>query len=350
MNKKIFTLFISILLLFNVLVTSVFAEEVAETVPVESDTVESTASAYEEFIAKVEAYASTGYDVSVVYTTDSVDSKGIYLEPYADTLKFETGFTIKPDLKSGVEVYDDPATPIIEGIRVNGAEISNYKVAIDLDNPQNYIIEVRLVYSEGLLGTVAKMSNGDFDFQTIMEEPLLAMQIIYYAIAALSLIIGGLGAAASKKKKVKSANDIADIVDKRVKEGCEAFAIQYSDLLKSNMLPVFNTMVETNKAVVKAITISTSKTKEAPIALLDVLKDISDVDVEKAIDEARQEVLKNIANADAKRAAIHNTLEHIVHGTYQEVHNVEKLEPDQPTAEPEADEKASTQDETKSVF
>ena len=360
--NKLLAILISVLFIVNVLGIVAYAEEdvpadevtesteTVETVP-EDSVVDVEPSAYDKFVAKVEAYASTGYSPTVSYTSDSVTAQGILLEPYTDTLKLEVGFTIKTDLPSGIEIYDDPTTPIIEGIRINGAEISDYRVAIDLDTPQSYLVEVRLVYSEGLAGTIAKISSGDFDWQTIMEEPLLAMQAIYYAIAALSLIIGGLGVSSSKKKKVKTANDIANIVDKRVKEGCEAFAIQYTELLKSNMLPVFNTVVDTNKAVVKAITISTSKTKEAPIALLDVLKGISDVDVEKAIDDARQEVLKNIADTDAKRAAIQEVLNHIASGTYQEVQNVERFEQTtEPQSEPEVVEEASTSVETKSVF
>lgn len=350
MNKKVFSILLSVLFLIGVFTFGTYAEDtknVSESVEV----VTNPSSAYSEFVAKVEAYASTGYTNTVTYMSDSVASQGILLEPYTDTLKFETGFTIKTNLQSGIEIYDDPTTPIIEGIRVNGTEITELKVPVDLNDPQNYLVEVRLTYSEGLAGTIAKVSNGDFDWNTVMEEPLLAMQVVYYTIAALSILIGGLGVSTSKKKKVKTADDIASLVDKRVKEGCEAFAIQYADLLKTNMLPVFNTVVDTNKAVVKAITISTSKTKEAPIALLDVLKDISDVDIEKAIDEARQEVLKNIANTDAKREAIHNVLDHIAHGTYQEVHNVEEPKPiPESESKPEVTEKTSKTDETKSVF
>lgn len=341
MNKKITILVLIVSVLISVLGIPAYAEVEQEDTP--------TASAYTEFVTKVEAYASTGYSIDVSYTADSVSADGVSLEPYTDTLKFETGFTIKYDLPTGIVVYDDASTPIIEGIRVNGAEISELKIPVDLDNPCNYLVEIRLVYADGLAGTVAKISAGDFDWKTVMEEPLLAMQILYYAIAALSIIIGGLGLASSKKKKVKTANDIATIVDERVREGCEAFSIQYTELLKDNLLPVFHTMVDTNKAVVKAITVSTSKSKEAPVALLDLLKEVSDVDVEHVIDDARDEVLKNIANLDAKRENIRNTLHHIAEGTYQEVQHVEEV-----TAIPDLDVESNAptpeESETKSVF
>lgn len=350
MNKKVLSILLSVLFLISVFTLGTYAEN-TESVSESTETVANISSAYSEFVAKVEAYASTGYSHSIIYTSDSVKSQGVWLESYMDTVKFETGYIIKTDLDLGIKIYDDPATDVIEGVRVNGREITSYTVPIDLDTPQNYLVEVRLVYAEGLTGTIAKISDGNFDWETLMQEPLLAMQILYYAIAALSIIIGGLGALASKKKKVKTADDIAAKVDARVQEGCETFAVAYSAVLKENLLPIFHTMVDTNKAVVKAIALSTSKNKEAPIALLDLLKDVSDVDVEKAIDDAREEVVKNIANTDAKRAAVRDVLSHIADGTYQEVHHVEKSKPiSELKPEPEASETITEADETKSVF
>jgi hypothetical protein len=250
---------------------------------------------------------------------------------------------------SGIQIYDDPTTEIIEGIRVNGETITSYTNIIDLDNPKEYLVEVRMVYADGLSGTIAKISNGDFDFKTILEEPLLAMQVAYYGIAALSILLGGLGISASKKKKVKTADDIAALVDVRVKEGCDAITLQYASLLKDNMLPVFNTIVDSNRSVVKAITLSTSKNKEAPLALLDVLQEVSDTNVNKLIDDARQEVLKNLADTEAKRHAIHDTLDQIAHGTYQEVQNVQEIE-SVSEPHPKTECEAQTTVESKSVF
>ena len=362
MIKKIFISLFSILFLINVLVFNISAEEVmgsdtstdvtesvtdTETlVPSEPSTPE-TSTAYLDFVAKIEAYASTGYDVTVLYTSDSVDRKGVSTEPYTDTLKFETGFIITVDTSLGVEVYDDPSTAHIEGIRVNGQEVNSRIIPIDLDNPQEYIVEVRLVYSEGLLGTLAKISNGEFDWNTIMQEPVLAMQLVYYAIAALSTILGGFGVLVSKKKKVKTADDIASKVDERVREGCTTFAVAYTDVLKENLVPIFNDLVHTNQAVIKALTLSTSKNKEAPVALLDLLKEVSDVNVEKTIDEAREEVLKNIALTEEKRENIHNVLHNIANGTYQEVHHAQKIKTGTVR---EVTQTTSEKDETKSLF
>lgn len=353
-KKILIILAMATLLLGGVCIPS-YAEDTVE-VPEATDT--TTPTAYEEFVAKVEAYASTGYEPTIVYTSDSVHSHGVLLDPYIDTLKFEMGCNISVDLPMGIVVYDDPTTNIIEGIRVNGAEITSYAFPVDLDNPQTYIVEVRLVYADGLTGTLAKISNGEFDFKTIFEEPLLALQAGYYILAAFSLIVGGLGMASSKKKKIKSAEDIANLVavraesistqaDLKLEEARANMLEQCTYFLENSLLPVFNTIVDANKTVTKAIALSNSKSKEAPIALLDTLKNVSDIDTEKVIEDAKQEFLKHMADADEKRNQMRQILANIAQGTYQEVHHAET---DTPKPEQEPVPKNTEPDEPQSVF
>lgn len=303
------------------------------------EVLDTTNSKYNEFVAKVEAYASTGYDCVVVYTPDSIVSEGVLLEPRVDTLKLEISIVITPTYSFGKCIYDDPATPTIEGVRVNGEEVTSLVIPVDLDNPKEHVVDVRIVYSDDLTGTLAKIVDGKFDWQMIMDEPLLAFQALYYAIAAVSLVVSGFSILFSKKKKVKTADDIANAVDSHVKDGCDTLSIQYSDLLKENFLPVLTQVVDTNKAVVKAIALSTSKNKEAPVALLDLLKEVSDMNVSTVIDEAQSNVLKNIADTESKRKRIHQALQNIANGTYQEVHNAEEHSQD-----------TETSGETKSIF
>ena len=290
---------------------------------------------------KLKAWES--YDVNLTYTPDSVRAEGIWLEPWTDAVKQSAGFKISSDIAFGVEIYDDPATTIIDGIRINGQEVSSLVYTFDLDNPSDTLVEVRLVYSENLLGDIAKMSDGTYNWTELIENPVMLMQLAYYVLAALSIIISSFAALSSKKKKVKTANEIADAVDARVQAGVEAFATQYSEYLKESLLPVISQMVETNKTVVKAITLSTSKAKEAPIALLDVLQEVSDVDAAKLIDEARASVLKNMSESEKKRAAMQAALHNIsTPDTTREVSNDVSKENNTP--------EGSEENEAKSVF
>jgi hypothetical protein len=221
-------------------------------------------------------------------------------------------------------------------------------VPIDLDNLQNYTVEIRLVYSEGVLGTLAKISDGNFNWNTLIEEPLLLMQGLYYILAAISVLAGSFTILISKRRRVKTSDEIASKVDERVHEGCETLSVAYASVLQDNLLPLLNTVVDTNQAVIKAITLSTSKSKEAPVALLDVLKTVSDVNIEQDIEHARQEVLKNIEDTDIKRVAIREALSRIAKGTYQEVHYEDSTQHvPKPTAESSD---LSETSETKSVF
>lgn len=326
-----------------------FEEEKEDTAPSVDTNVSD--EAYDVFVSKLEKYTSTGFSNRIVYTVESVRNKGVTLNPYTDYVKFETGFTITPCLDLGISIYDDPSTDIIEGIRVNGSTVTSYTVPIDLDNLQNYTVEIRLVYSEGVLGTLAKISDGNFNWNTLIEEPLLLMQGLYYILAVISVLAGSFTMLISKRKRVKTSDEIASKVDERVHEGCETLSVAYASVLQDNLLPLLNTVVETNQAVIKAVTLSTSKSKEAPVALLDVLKNVSDVNIEQDIEHARQEVLKNIEDTDIKRAAIREALSHIANGTYQEVHREDGTQHiPKPTAESSDLSDSSETSETKSVF
>jgi hypothetical protein len=337
MRKLVFIL--TTIIVLGLFITTAYATEPEDTTEITADTSTVVEPTLEDLVA-----AFAPYDCNVVYTPDSVRNKGVWLEPWADTLRGTVGFTISTDLDFGTEIYDDPETDYIDGIRINGEVVTSKVYTIPLDNPQDYIVDVKIVYMESLAGDIARISDGTYDWAKLLENPIVIMQIIYYAIAAISIIVGGIGALCAKKKKVKSADDIASAVQVQVSAGIDAFAIQFADMLKDQLLPIIQNSVDTNKSVVKAVALSTSKSKEAPVALLDTLKEISDVDTERMIEEARQAVLNHIANTDAQRANVRSTLEHIANGTYQEVHNVEK------STEAGLAQAPSKEDEAKSVF
>lgn len=350
MNKKILYSILCIILTFNLFTFCSYAEDVTEYVP-ELETepgVETTSTgynaAYEAFYAQIEQFANSGYDVYVNYTSDSVCDYGIVVDPDVDILAYTVSLKINTSyLPSGVEIYDDPATDIIDGIRIDGAEITSYTVPIDLSVPRDITVAVKLVYSDGVLGTLAMISDGNYDWSVLLQDPLILMQGAYYFIAALSLIISAIAAFKAKKKKVKTAEEIAAQVDAKVKEGCDNMSLLTAELLQQMFLPIFTEAVNSNKSVVKALTLSTSKNKEAPVALLDLLKEVSDVDTTKIIEEARESVLKNIADVDAKRELTRNILSQIATGTYQEVS-------DETDSTPKGSENSEPKTERKSVL
>lgn len=350
MSKKILYSILCIILTFSLFTFCSYAEDVTEYVPefeteLSGDSTDTGYNAaYEAFYAQIEQFANSGYDVYVNYTSDSVCKYGVVIDPIVDILKYNVSLKIDVSLlPSGVEVYDDPTTDIIDGIRIDGEEVTSYTVPVDLSVPRDITVAVKLVYSDGVLGTLAMISDGNYDWEVLLQDPLILMQGFYYGIAALSLIVSAIAAFKAKKKKVKTAEDIAAQVDAKVKEGCDNMSILTADLLQQTFLPILTEAVNSNKSVVKALTLSTSKNKEAPVALLDLLKEVSDVDTAKIIEEARESVLKNIADVDAKRELTRNILSQIATGTYQEVSN-------ETDSAPEGSEESEPEIERKSVL
>lgn len=322
---------------------TVFAEDtvVDSTEPVDTSVSDDAgySAAYDALYAQIKRFADSGYEVRVVYTSDSVRTSGLIVEPYVDALKLDVGVKISSNLESGVKIYDDPSTEIIDGIRIDGAEITTYTPSLDFSKSQDIVVAVKLVYTDDLFGTFAKVSDGNYNYAELLQDPLMLIQILYYGIAAISLIVGGLGVLFSKKKKVKSADEIASKVEAKAKAGYDELKVLVAEVLQNQLAPILNSAVNSNKAVVKAITLSTSKSKEAPVALLDILQQVSDIDTSKIIDEAREQVLKNIADVDAKRELTRTILSQIANGTYQEVSD-EAVTDQQSSGEPELETKS----------
>lgn len=202
---------------------------------------------------------------------------------------------IDPDF--GIEVYDDVSTDYIDGIRVNGHTIDDLTVHFDLDTPTVYTVEVRLVYKEGILGDLAKISDGNYDWSRLLENPAVLLMGLYYMFAIGSIVVASVTALCSKKHKVKSANDIAGLVDERASAAMLELRDRFCDILDTKFLPMLTGIVNTNQSVVKAITLSTSKDHNAPLALLDTLNEISGTDVAKVIEDAKTAIRASTASA-----------------------------------------------------
>ena len=239
----------------------------------------------------------------VQYTSDSVVQDGILYDP----VKLEDGsiaIQLTEDFDFGYKLYDDPETEIIDGIRINGQEVTSMLVT-DWDYTKPLTISVKTVYKSGIEGTLAQIADGTYDYSNLLSNPLMLMQTFYYLLAALSLIIGGFGLWKSRKAKSKTASEIASAVDARAKEAQEQSAEKILAMIQNSLTPAVQKMLISNGNVVKAMALSTSKTKESALALLDLLKDASDTDVSSIIENAKT-VLN--ANSAAEEEAKQNTV------------------------------------------
>lgn len=241
--------------------------------------------------SSVEDLPNVTYSVVFEYASDSTANTGITYETYSDTSVDEFGFKIVNDLPIGHVIYDDPNTTYIDGIRVNGATVNSLKVAITDTSITKYTVVVRTVYAEGILGDIAKMSDGTYDWAQLLENPLVLLQLIYYAAAIISLLGGAIIASTSKKVKAKTSNEIADKVSSAAHTSLIEIKQEVTEAVIQEATPILNKILTACEDVVKAATLATSKSKEAPLTLLDVLHHAaSNTDTTELIAQIRQNV------------------------------------------------------------
>lgn len=232
-------------------------------------------------------------DISFIfeYTSDSPVSEGLTTRVYTDPVSNEGGIELVPDFGIGYVLYDDPTTEIIDGIRINGAEVTSLRIPLTADTEVlEYTIAVKVVYAEGASGSMAQILDGTFDYSKLLTNPIILFQTIYWVCLAVTALAGIVTLGKSKNKKVKTSDEIAAKVSENSEAFKEKLLTTVTDIVKAEIVPLAQASVKSGKEAVKAIMLSNSKSKDAPLALLDVFKESEDVDISNLVDEVRKEL------------------------------------------------------------
>lgn len=296
-KRKIFAAFIVAALMSTVLGITAFASETVDTPPAPERSWADTVT---------DAIASKPVNVTVKYSYDSVRSGNVSYEMFTDLANEYAGFKIVEDLPMGYVIYDDSSTDYIEGIRVNGERVDSTKILIDyLSDKESfeYTVEVKVVYADGLFGDIAKMYDGTYDWSALLSNPVVSLQIVYYALALISVTAGIIMLFKNKGKRVKTADEIASKVESAAHATLEDIKTQVVETVLAEATPVLQNILDNIQNVVKAITLSTSNAKEAPLALLDTLQNTANASVSKIIDEVRSNVEEHLSTIVADKEA-----------------------------------------------
>lgn len=296
-----------VILVALILSLSCFAEEpIGPELP--EETVQPSADWVNTVQQTVENYKNG--DVNIIYTDDSVFYYGISWEVNIDVLTKNVYLEIINELPVGYVIYDSPDTPYIDGIRVNGSTVDSTKFAIDWTQDLNYEVIVKVDYAEGIVGDLARMSDGTYDWTKLLENPVGLLMALYYILATLSVAIGIFAMWFGKNKKVKTANEISKSVEEKAHESAMS-------VIEDKVIPIVTSFQNTSQALVKAFALTTSKSKEAPTALLDVLQTVSSTDAVAAIEQAKAAIANDRAAADAARQKTLESLQSIAQASQE---------------------------------
>lgn len=263
------------------------------------------------------AFTLEDIEFKFVYTSDSVVSEGMRVQTYTDPISQQSGVELIPDFGFGYTVYDDPETEIIDGIRINNAEVTSLRIPMSAESFETvYTVAVRTVYVDGASGDLAQIFDGTFDYSRLLTNPVILFQVAYWIILIITAIAGLVAAIRNKSKRVKTSDEIADKVSERSDERDQHIIDVITGVVKAEILPLAQASVDSGKNAVKAIVLSNSKSKEAPAALLDVFKDSSELDVKDVVDDVRKNVEQFIKQQEAehaeKAAMLHDIANHVI--------------------------------------
>jgi hypothetical protein len=210
----------------------------------------------------------------------------------------------------GYDVYDNPDTPYVDGVKIDGAFLKDTWKVDDFDPDAKHSVLVKTVYSDDISGWLAQAKDGDFS--ALMANPITLLQFGYYILAGISLVLGGFGLLKSRKRRVKTADEIAGAVGVKA-DALLALATDQSNDMEAKALslvtdivtPLVNTLSKQNETLIKATVLARNGDEASTIALLDLLKNTGAegvADISEAVKKRIQE--SKAAAAKAKQEAI----------------------------------------------
>ena len=257
---------------------------------------------------------------TVEYTSDSVIVQGIGYDVHESSTEENIVVEITVDLPLGYVVYDNPETAYIDGIKVNEEYLSSDYLVEHYDYTKPLTILVKTTYDKGIAGIVASMQDGNYDYSELLSNPIMVIQGLYYVLAALSIVLGGLGILKSKKYKATSSEQWKNAADQYLEAALNTSKEQtikiMLDFLNTNILPVLKQALTNDQKIIQAIALQTSKDDKAPVAILNLLQEISNTaDTAKVINEAKQALEESKIAKDKALAETKQALEEIANST-----------------------------------
>lgn len=208
----------------------------------------------------------------------------------------------------GHEIYDNPETDYIDGIKIDGEYLTSWTVH-HWDPTVEHNIEVKTVYTEDFAGALARAKDGDFS--EIMKNPLMYIQMFYYGLNTVSIILSVLALRAFKKNNKQVATEIDEKVVDRVNTGIDNIISLVSVALDKFGTVVVNEIHKEYQAIIKAQILSHSGKDEDVVTLLDLLNNVSTENISEKISEIKDVILEQIKTKKISKQTALDTISKI---------------------------------------
>ena len=227
--------------------------------------------------------------------------------------------SLKENHLLGYTIYDNPDTDYIDGLKLDDNWV--YGWAVDnYDDTVEHILKIKVVYTDDVAGMM--MAAKDGDWSRLLSNPLIILQLGYYLLAAISIIIGLVVGGKSKGKRIKTVDEISNGMNAMfntkldtLSASIETAVVGYVENLVN---PVIAKQEQHNKDLVSALILSQSGDEKSKLALIDLLKVSATEDVNLISDQIKKSIKDaSLAKAIVKANA-ENTIKKIANGTFQE--------------------------------
>ena len=232
------------------------------------------------------AVLATLINPTVTFTEDSVYTKDNiltveYVEEYdgTHTLKLTENNIV------GYEIYDDEETPYIDGVMLDGAPITEWTMH-QFDTTVEHTITVKTVYSDDIFGALISAKNGDWTL--IWQSPLTYIQLFYYALNTLAIVLEAFGIRKYKKEVDKLKGELSGTIKTYSTESNTAIVKLVDTIVEGIVAELYGKLSKQYQDIIKALVLSHSNTHEDTLALMDILNRTSNEDISGFVNNIKQ--------------------------------------------------------------
>lgn len=268
--------------------------------------------------AAVSAAAVPVAPISVQFTSDSVYTKESIIKPKEVIEEEDTGLytiVLEEDKLLGYAIYDINETEYIDGLKFDDSFVKDWIVE-HVDLSVAHTISVKTVYTDDTAGMLVAAKDGDWS--KILSNPLIIFQLVYYSLAAVSIIAGGIGLFKAKAKKLKDHNQIAKTVSDKAAEAAESLKNEAVKVVDEIVTPALNTFKTTQDAIIKAFILSQSGDKNAALSLVDLLKESATTDFTTVADDIKKAVTSKFEIKEKVKEEAAKAVKQISEGIFKE--------------------------------
>lgn len=263
--------------------------------------------------ASITSGPSVQFTNDSVYTNTNILSYEVVETAIPDSEEVSKTLLFKENQLLGYCIYDNPDTVYIDGLKFDDEWVVDWAVP-NYDDSVDHVVKIKTVFTDDAAGMLMAAKHGDWS--KLLSNPLIILQIVYYILAAASIIVGMIIAVKSKGKAAKTTNQFAsefttfyqakmDVLAQHTESTIEGY-------VEKMIVPVYEKMQAQHKDLISALILSQSGDKDSKLAFINLLQESATEDMSSLVNTIKQ----GIKDASTVKDNAKNTIKEIAEGNF----------------------------------